>query len=237
MKNYSTDKSFVKIKFVTAIFLATPIALILFFSSILFHQNSSQAFFEDGVKLAASVCSPANNTGANSADTADCGANQTCSATTMSCVNIDLCANKNCAANTTCQPANGACVPNGTAGTTVTPVAGSQTGSANSTDCGGNTSLVNVNGLCLPKNQFDKGIANSQSLSDFLLQLIQLLLDVVGAIAVLILVVGGFWYITSAGNEEQAEKGKTAIVNAIIGIIVVTLSYAIVTIIGSTLTK
>jgi hypothetical protein len=47
------------------------------------------------------------------------------------------------------------------------------------------------------------------------------------------LIVGGFWYITSAGNEEQAEKGKTAITNAIIGVIVVLLSYAVVTVIGA----
>ncbi len=47
-------------------------------------------------------------------------------------------------------------------------------------------------------------------------------------VAVLVLVYGGFLYITSAGNQDTATKGKTAIINALIGIVVVVLSFLIV---------
>ncbi len=47
-------------------------------------------------------------------------------------------------------------------------------------------------------------------------------------VAVIYLIYGGFLYITSAGNEESAEKGKNAIVYALIGIVVIVLSFVIV---------
>ncbi len=49
--------------------------------------------------------------------------------------------------------------------------------------------------------------------------------------AVIILIYGGFLYITSAGNADSATKGKTAIFNALIGIVIVVLSYVIVQIV------
>ena len=49
--------------------------------------------------------------------------------------------------------------------------------------------------------------------------------------AVIVLIYGGFLYITSAGNQDNATKGKTAIVNALIGVVVIVLSYIIVQIV------
>ncbi len=49
--------------------------------------------------------------------------------------------------------------------------------------------------------------------------------------AVIVLIYGGFLYITSAGNTEQAGKGKTAIQNALIGVVIIILSYIIVQIV------
>jgi len=49
--------------------------------------------------------------------------------------------------------------------------------------------------------------------------------------AVIMLIVGGFRYITSAGNTDSATKGKNAIVNALIGIVIIVLSYIIVQIV------
>lgn len=49
--------------------------------------------------------------------------------------------------------------------------------------------------------------------------------------AVIMLIYGGFRYITSAGNTDQATTGKTAIVNALIGIVIIVLSYIIVQIV------
>lgn len=58
-----------------------------------------------------------------------------------------------------------------------------------------------------------------------------ILLPLVGIISVLFLIIGGFQYVTSRGNEEQAETAKKTLANAIIGLIVVVLSYIIVTIV------
>ena len=75
------------------------------------------------------------------------------------------------------------------------------------------------------------GLNNSQSLSELILNVIRLLLFFAGAIAVVFVIIGGYQYLVSAGNEETAEKGKKTLINAIIGIIVVVLAYAIINVI------
>jgi hypothetical protein len=64
---------------------------------------------------------------------------------------------------------------------------------------------------------------------------IQTIIQFSGVVAALFLIVGGFLYLTSAGNEEQTEKGKKILVNSVIGLVVIILAYAIVSIIGSVL--
>jgi len=61
--------------------------------------------------------------------------------------------------------------------------------------------------------------------------LIALVADVVflvlGLIAVIYLIYGGVLYITAGGDAEKAGKGRTAITNAIIGIVIIILAFAI----------
>jgi hypothetical protein len=71
--------------------------------------------------------------------------------------------------------------------------------------------------------------------SELILKIIDYLLVVSGTVAILFLMVGGFWYLTSAGGEEQAEKGKKTIINAVIGLVVILLAFAIVRVVSSTL--
>ena len=77
------------------------------------------------------------------------------------------------------------------------------------------------------------GIAGSSSITDLIATVIQTLLFVAGAIAVLFIIVGGYWYITSTGNEEQAEKGRSTLINAIIGVVMILMAYVIVTVIAN----
>ncbi len=58
-----------------------------------------------------------------------------------------------------------------------------------------------------------------------------------GILAFLYVLYGGFMYLTSGGDATGANKGKTAITNAIIGIIIIALSYAIVNYVVNTLPK
>ena len=67
--------------------------------------------------------------------------------------------------------------------------------------------------------------------------LITLALQIGFMIAVVFVIIGGYMYVTSAGNEETAEKGRKTIINAIIGLVIVILSYSIVTVISNTINK
>ena len=49
-----------------------------------------------------------------------------------------------------------------------------------------------------------------------------------GAIAVIYLVYGGILYITAGGDAEKATKGRTAVINAVIGIIIILLALIVI---------
>lgn len=66
---------------------------------------------------------------------------------------------------------------------------------------------------------------------------INLLLGLSGVVSVIFLMLGGFWYLTAAGNEEQAEKGRKVLTNAIIGLVVIIMSFALVRIAINLLTS
>lgn len=69
--------------------------------------------------------------------------------------------------------------------------------------------------------------------NSFIRTVINWVLGITFGVAVLFLIIGGFWYITSAGNEETATKGKSTVINAIIGIIIIVLSYVIVNVVSN----
>ena len=58
-------------------------------------------------------------------------------------------------------------------------------------------------------------------------QIVNIILIVVGVLAVLFLIYGGILYLTAGGDAEKAAKGRTAITNAIIGIVIIMLALAI----------
>jgi hypothetical protein len=81
------------------------------------------------------------------------------------------------------------------------------------------------------------GLSSATTVGGLIYAVIQLMLTLAGAIAVLFVIIGGFWYITSAGNAELAEKGKTTLVNAIIGVVIIVLSYVIINVIVNTVSR
>lgn len=76
-----------------------------------------------------------------------------------------------------------------------------------------------------------------QDVNSLIKTVINWLLGIAFGVAVLFLIIGGFWYITSAGNEETAEKGKNTAINAIIGIVMIILSYVIVNVVANLVSK
>lgn len=77
------------------------------------------------------------------------------------------------------------------------------------------------------------GLSSSASLTDLIFAIIRILLLLSGMIAVVFVIIGGYQYVTSAGNEESAEKGRKTVTNAIIGIIIIVLSYVIISVISN----
>ena len=75
--------------------------------------------------------------------------------------------------------------------------------------------------------------SNITNVNGLIKVVINWMLGIAFGIAVLFLIIGGFWYVTSAGNEETAEKGKGTVINAIIGIVIIILSYVIINVVSN----
>lgn len=57
--------------------------------------------------------------------------------------------------------------------------------------------------------------------------IIKRVLTLVGTIMFVLIVYGGYLWMTAGGNDEQVDKAKTTIRNAVIGLVIVLSSYAI----------
>ena len=56
---------------------------------------------------------------------------------------------------------------------------------------------------------------------------IRVVLGFLGIIAVIIIVIGGFEWMTSGGSDAKAKEGKTRIVNGVIGLLIILAAYGI----------
>ncbi len=72
---------------------------------------------------------------------------------------------------------------------------------------------------------------NATSFIDFAFRLIQVFLGIIGAFAVLFIIIGGFQVATSNGNPEAVTKGKLTITWAVVGLLVALLSFSLVAIV------
>jgi len=59
-------------------------------------------------------------------------------------------------------------------------------------------------------------------------RIIKAILGVVGSLALVMFIYGGFLWMTSSGNRDKVEKGKNTLVWATIGMVVIFASYALV---------
>jgi hypothetical protein len=91
-----------------------------------------------------------------------------------------------------------------------------------------NQGLNNIQTQAFPGQN---GQTGANTVVGFIAMLIKIVLFVSGALAVLFVIIGGIMYLTSAGNEEQATKGKKTITYALVGIIIIILSYVIVNVV------
>ena len=93
------------------------------------------------------------------------------------------------------------------------------------------------NGLCAGSNlQFTETPGQCQvasgdatdKINRIIHTIVNLLSAVVGVVAVIMIIVGGFRYITSGGNDTSVTSAKNTILYAVIGLVVVALAQLIV---------
>lgn len=65
-------------------------------------------------------------------------------------------------------------------------------------------------------------------LRELIIRIVKYLLSFLGIVAILILIYGGFVWMTSRGDAKRVELAKKIIINALIGLVIVILSYVIV---------
>jgi hypothetical protein len=90
-------------------------------------------------------------------------------------------------------------------------------------------SAVNVFDQCA--SNVDAAVCKAQgtdNVSSMMKTVINILLFLIGTIAVVMIVVGGIRYTLSNGNASQVKEAKDTILYAVIGLIIAIMSYAIV---------
>lgn len=84
--------------------------------------------------------------------------------------------------------------------------------------------LINGTTPCPPNLACNTTIATP---GDAITRVIGIVLGVAGLISVLFVIVGGFRYVTAQGDDKKVESAKATLKNAIIGMVVILLAYAI----------
>lgn len=75
------------------------------------------------------------------------------------------------------------------------------------------------------------------SIESVLTTVIYWILGLSGGIAVLFLILGGLQYVASSGNKDRAEAAKKTILYAVIGLIVIALSFVIVAFVSQNISQ
>ena len=83
------------------------------------------------------------------------------------------------------------------------------------------------------KTEVTKGITsindgNTVPLGNYVKSIINVLLFIVGAVAVIVIIVGGISYVVSAGDPAKVKKAKDTILYAVVGLVVALLAFAII---------
>lgn len=71
------------------------------------------------------------------------------------------------------------------------------------------------------------GTLGNRPLTETVASIINVALSLLGIVAVVIILAGGFMWMTAAGNEEKLEKAKQLIFGGIIGLAIILSAYAI----------
>ncbi len=83
----------------------------------------------------------------------------------------------------------------------------------------------------------ESGITGESDLGDLILKYVNFVLPYLALAAFVGFIYAGFMYVTAYGNDEQVQKSKKIIIYAIVGLVLVILSYSIVQLFTEDLVK
>lgn len=72
------------------------------------------------------------------------------------------------------------------------------------------------------------GNSSQADLGKLIGTLVNILLYIIGAVAVIMIIVGAFRFVTSSGNASSVTAAKNTILYAVVGLVIALLAYAIV---------
>lgn len=117
-------------------------------------------------------------------------------------------------------------------------------GSTTSSETGGGATPIKceegyeqLGPTCVPKSPFTGGIAGTTSLKELIPNILKILLGLAGVFSVVMIIIGGYQFMSAAGNATQAVNARKTLTNAIIGLVVTIFSYAIVQVIVNYITS
>lgn len=94
-----------------------------------------------------------------------------------------------------------------------------------------------VSGVSLYKAQYDEPDGVRTMLLNRVGGVVGLILSFVGVIFLILTIYAGIMWMTAQGNSAQVEKAKDLLINAIIGLVIITAAYSITTFVGQNLAK
>lgn len=79
------------------------------------------------------------------------------------------------------------------------------------------------------------GLTN-RPLSEIIASGIDWLLGIAAGLTILFIIIGGIYYVTAAGDDQQMATAKTMITYAVIGLVFIVISYSVVITVNSIIT-
>ena len=100
--------------------------------------------------------------------------------------------------------------------------------------CGGNPNMVPASPgstICVPTSQAT-GLTDAEPVS-VIASVLSVILSIVGAVSVLMIVIGGVYYVTSAGDSDRVSTARNIVLYAVVGLIIALLAWVVVnTVVG-----
>lgn len=73
---------------------------------------------------------------------------------------------------------------------------------------------------------YDGSLSPRATIIIIITNIIQIILSLMGISFLIIMIYGGYTWMTAQGNQENVEKGKRIIANGILGVVIVFIAYA-----------